>query len=331
MALSTQDLARQVLANIYVLGVGTNAPPGAPAVGDRYVVGSAPTGAWVGLADAIVLWDGAAWIPSAPGANDGWGVFNYSTNSYYGWTGAAWVALTVAGLPVWNPDLPPATPHALDDEFTDAALAAKWDTGNPGANFAAALDTTAQMLRTTSAGNGGSRYGWVTQDISAYTEGAIYTKLALMSQNSGSFTEAALMLTEAAALSTGTPTTARFYTCSHYISNTDVAAEAGRWTNYTTQNSVFSSISQGFGPYLRFRWNGVAVERDVSSNGIEWFRMGTSQNMVFTPTRAGLAHNCTLNAFTSIARFAFFRAFTGAGTSGFDATRIGRISFLPAV
>lgn len=38
-----------------------NTPPGSPAVGDRYVVGCSPTGAWVGHESDIVEWDGAEW------------------------------------------------------------------------------------------------------------------------------------------------------------------------------------------------------------------------------------------------------------------------------
>ena len=39
-----------------------NTPPGGPTTGDRYIVGPAPTGAWVGNANNIAEWDGAAWI-----------------------------------------------------------------------------------------------------------------------------------------------------------------------------------------------------------------------------------------------------------------------------
>lgn len=38
-----------------------NTPPGSPAEGDRYLVGTAPGGAWQGHANAIAEWTGAAW------------------------------------------------------------------------------------------------------------------------------------------------------------------------------------------------------------------------------------------------------------------------------
>lgn len=44
-----------------------NAPPATPALGATYIIGAAPTGAWIGLAGAIAQWDGADWaITSAP-------------------------------------------------------------------------------------------------------------------------------------------------------------------------------------------------------------------------------------------------------------------------
>lgn len=38
------------------------APPGSPAVGDSYVVAATATGAWTGLEDRLVVWNGSAWI-----------------------------------------------------------------------------------------------------------------------------------------------------------------------------------------------------------------------------------------------------------------------------
>ena len=38
-----------------------NAPPGSPATGDTYLVGTSPSGAWVGHAKDIAEWNGSAW------------------------------------------------------------------------------------------------------------------------------------------------------------------------------------------------------------------------------------------------------------------------------
>lgn len=36
-------------------------PPGTPAAGDTYIVAASPTGAWVGHAAEVAVWDGSAW------------------------------------------------------------------------------------------------------------------------------------------------------------------------------------------------------------------------------------------------------------------------------
>lgn len=43
-----------------------NAPPGAPAVGDTYVIGAAPTGAWAGFANRLAQWAGVWALASVP-------------------------------------------------------------------------------------------------------------------------------------------------------------------------------------------------------------------------------------------------------------------------
>lgn len=46
----------------------TNTPPGSPAAGDRYLIGSSPTGAWASNAKNIAQWNGSAWAYTAPAA-----------------------------------------------------------------------------------------------------------------------------------------------------------------------------------------------------------------------------------------------------------------------
>lgn len=83
-----------------VLGVGTNGPPASPVTGDGYVVGSAPTGAWVGYSNAIAVWTSGAWVFSTPAA--GWRVYNVGDGNFYGFNGAAWAVLTTETSPPAN-------------------------------------------------------------------------------------------------------------------------------------------------------------------------------------------------------------------------------------
>ena len=56
-----------------------NAPPGSPADGDCYIVGSSPTGAWVGHAADIAAYIGTSWQFLLPAP--GWTVYNQATFS----------------------------------------------------------------------------------------------------------------------------------------------------------------------------------------------------------------------------------------------------------
>lgn len=43
-----------------------NAPPGSPAAGDKYIIGTAPSGAWASNADDLTIYDGADWLFVSP-------------------------------------------------------------------------------------------------------------------------------------------------------------------------------------------------------------------------------------------------------------------------
>ena len=44
------------LLQLKVLGVKIDTPPGSPTVGDRYIVGATPTGAWAGKSMQVAEW-----------------------------------------------------------------------------------------------------------------------------------------------------------------------------------------------------------------------------------------------------------------------------------
>lgn len=57
LAINTID----ALLQVRVISVGTNAPPASPTDGDRYIVGTAPTGAWGGQSNRMARWLGGGW------------------------------------------------------------------------------------------------------------------------------------------------------------------------------------------------------------------------------------------------------------------------------
>lgn len=63
-------------------------PPGSPATGDRYIVATGGTGAWVGKDGQIAEWDGSAWVFAIP--NEGFTTRVMDENLLYIHDGTAW-------------------------------------------------------------------------------------------------------------------------------------------------------------------------------------------------------------------------------------------------
>jgi hypothetical protein len=96
------------LLQMLVSGVADRAldtPPGSPAQGDTYILGSSPTGAWAGHANKLAGWFGTAWVflpgndsagtPMAIGArHEGLAVWVRDEDRLYVWSGSAWLMQT---------------------------------------------------------------------------------------------------------------------------------------------------------------------------------------------------------------------------------------------
>lgn len=93
-----------------VIQVSLNTPPGSPTVGDSYVVGAAPTGAWASRAKTIARYTSGGWrfLPDRNSAGtiitmgarqEGLRVWDKSTNNLYVWDGAAWVSFASVAAP----------------------------------------------------------------------------------------------------------------------------------------------------------------------------------------------------------------------------------------
>jgi hypothetical protein len=92
-----------------VIQRGVNSPPGSPTEGDVYVVGTTPTGTWVGKNNCLAGFFGGAWI-FVPGFNDlgsqiaigvrnrGLTVYVRDENLLYIWDGADWASTGVGAL-----------------------------------------------------------------------------------------------------------------------------------------------------------------------------------------------------------------------------------------
>lgn len=77
-----------------------NSPPGSPADGDRYIVGSSPTGAWVGHEDDVAAYIGTSWVYWTPVA--GWLAFVQGAGTLHlfgAGSPPAWAELETGGSP----------------------------------------------------------------------------------------------------------------------------------------------------------------------------------------------------------------------------------------
>lgn len=80
---------------IGVLDIDQAAPPPTPADGDRHIVASGATGAWVGHADAVAVWEDGAWRFLVPKL--GWCAWSDADGALLVYDGAAWIDVASGG------------------------------------------------------------------------------------------------------------------------------------------------------------------------------------------------------------------------------------------
>jgi len=72
-----------------------NDPPGSPTEGDRYLLDTAPTGAWAGNAGKIATYNGTSWDYATPA--EGWYVYDIDSNARMFYNGSAWTYDSASG------------------------------------------------------------------------------------------------------------------------------------------------------------------------------------------------------------------------------------------
>lgn len=73
-----------------VVNQTTNAPPGSPADGDAYIIGTSPTGAWAGKARQLALYESSGWVYYVPVEGDH--AYDRAQNGEFVFDGAAWAS-----------------------------------------------------------------------------------------------------------------------------------------------------------------------------------------------------------------------------------------------
>jgi hypothetical protein len=221
----------------------------------------------------------------------------------------------------FNPDAPPASPSANDDECNGAVINAKWTTWDPAAYQARAASPGNYTYRITGTGNGADRQGGLRQAVPA-SEFAFAAKVGLYGSNAlGRWLSAGIFV--AGDIATN-PATAALEIAQVVIGTTatpgDFSTQYSAWTNYQTSGAnrgVFPCT--GTAVYLMGRINGTTCAFDVSTDGVSWQCLGSAV-AGFTPAYFGFTVNNLLNAVNRGGILHWFRVLgTGAGTSTFGA------------
>ena len=69
--------------------IGDDAPPGSPSNGDRYIVGSSPSGDWSGHAGELAIYLVSAWVFYS--VSEGWIFWDEGTDAALAYNGSNWV------------------------------------------------------------------------------------------------------------------------------------------------------------------------------------------------------------------------------------------------
>lgn len=80
--------ALDALVQLSVKSRALNTPPSTPVEGDRYIVATAPTGAWSAAAGEIAAFVDGVWRFFAP--QTGWRAFDENAGEFVYWSGSAW-------------------------------------------------------------------------------------------------------------------------------------------------------------------------------------------------------------------------------------------------
>jgi len=78
-----------MIVHLTLQDIDTNTPPSAPAEGDTWAIGPAPTGAWDGQAGALASYRGGGWLFATPRA--GWQGYSLTTGEMRLYDGVNWV------------------------------------------------------------------------------------------------------------------------------------------------------------------------------------------------------------------------------------------------
>lgn len=219
-----------------------------------------------------------------------------------------------SGYSRFDPNKPPSSPSALDDEFNETSLDAKWTGVNLASLTAYDFNTTVPGCWYGQVANTGATLFSLLQAIPA-GDFTVYTKAHMLSQN---LTNTSFLLQQSLnayfgiILADGVTAGAGNQTYAYNGLYQSVPSWLGvsDWTNFNTPGaSKWSGVDNPELFYMAIRRSSTAYSIGWSSNGVLWTWKTFSQS--YTPTYFGPAILCSQAARADIA-FDFFRYFPSA-------------------
>lgn len=218
-------------------------------------------------------------------------------------------------------DIAPSSPHTQDDEFDDNSISGNWTTWDLGSvNPTFTEDTNG--LSMTYTGNGAHR--WVGKyKATPNSECAVIVKMACGGVFDGTGGgQAAIALFQDP---TSTTADIRMAEISQAQTANSSAFATRTWAAYNTSAGLTQStvtVTAMTWIYVRVRLNGTSCSTDFSTDGRVW-KQHAAVTLTFTPSHWGLAFDQFGSGLDATGWFRYWRVWSGAGSSGFNASSIG--------
>lgn len=278
-----------------------------------------------GLSDGDVLaWNAGAskWVPTTPGAGgavnlDDLGdviITSPSTGQVLKFNGTSWVNDTDAtgggggSIGLYSPDLPYASPNALDDEFDGGSLDAKWTAVNGGST-----------VHTSFPGDGSMRIYCVESNMNGLyqtTTNVDQTIRAKISPAIDTVNTSVIGLFMMSGANNITEIVFQGATLVVYKGiYTSGAGSSGAFTAATGANPLFGALKDVREFYLEMKYtaSGNLVDASVSLDGVTWVPLFTGLSLGGDIGKLGIAVHGTSTIGSAIR---WFRKLQGTFTGG---------------
>jgi len=201
----------------------------------------------------------------------------------------------------WQPDVEPASPSSLDDEFDDASFnTTLWTEFDPSTTIS--VSETAAGLFIDQADQSGALLGGIYQDLPS-GDFTVWTKLSQLSNQAGNATSGLALYDDASG------STSAIHLFMLQRTGIDTYVKAERFSDYATFDTSYAAIGDvviASTVYLRIRRDGSDYHFDWSSDGLGWTHL-VSVELTTAPLHVG---PCVVNLGSGAdlrALYSFFR------------------------